>query len=149
MIRERNFYDSLMWPGSGIHHEYEVKTINIDKLVIDHTTGLMWQQGGSDKDFTFSNAQEYVNQLNRDKFTGFNDWRLPTLEEAMSLMEPKEKNRNLYIDPAFDKAQSWIWTADQKTSTSNAWLVHFDFGSCAIYLIRPNASFVRAVRSEH
>jgi len=57
------------------------------KLVIDHATGLMWQQGGSDGFMTFAAAQEYVQKLNREKFAGYSDWRLPTLAEAMSLME--------------------------------------------------------------
>jgi len=146
MIRERNFYSSNYWHGMGIHHDYEVKTINNDNMIIDHTTALMWQQGGSDKRITFSDAQEYINQLNQNKFADFNDWRLPTLEEAMSLMEAKQnENNGLYINSLFDKKQGWIWTADQ-TSTSAAWSVGFDFGYCRHLDIVINDGYVRAVR---
>ncbi|GJQ57902.1 MAG: hypothetical protein SCALA701_07030 [Candidatus Scalindua sp.] len=30
--------------------------------------------------------------LNIEKFVGYNNWRLPTLEEAKSLIEPKENS---------------------------------------------------------
>jgi hypothetical protein len=91
-------------------------------------------------------AREYVEKLNRDKFAGHNDWRLPTLEESMSLMKPKRTHAALYIDPIFDKEQFWIWTAD-KVSASAAWVVVFSKGSCSHGDVGHGGRFVRAVRS--
>ena len=92
----------------------------------------------------FDAALAYIKKLNGRSFAGFKDWRLPTLEEAMSLMEPKQKNRNLYIDPIFDKKQQWIWTSD-KESASSAWVVYFYDGTCHLYHVY-YGTFVRAVR---
>jgi len=57
------------------------------------------------------------------------DWRLPTLEEAMSLMEPGKREHGLFIEPIFAGAQRWIWTAD-KASASAAWDVYFNNRNC-------------------
>ena len=130
MLAEKGFYASD-WnkAGKGIAHQYESKTINGGKVVQDHATGLMWQQSGSSNYITFAAAEEYLREMNSQSFAGFNDWRLPTLEEAMSLMEREKKNGHLYIDPIFDDTQSWIWTGD-KAGGSSCWVAYFSNGYC-------------------
>ncbi len=93
----------------------------------------------------YENAKAYVTQLNKEGFAGFSDWRLPTLEEAMSLTEPKKLNGDLYIDSEFDKTQRWIWTADTY-SAGRTWIVYFTYGFCDHYDVGDD-SYVRAVRS--
>jgi len=145
MLRQLDFYDKMKyWTGKGLQHFYEVK----DKVIIDHTTSLMWQQAGSDNYMTSDKAQEYINQLNLDKFAGFNDWRLPTLEEAMSLMEAKQNDDNgFYINSLFGKEQEWIWTADLHNA-DYTWCVTFIGGGCSAGGFGTNCH-VRAVRSGH
>ena len=146
MIREYGFADvELNRFGKGPHHGYEAVKRNNENVVIDHTTSLMWQQGGSAKYMRHLDVRQYVQQLNRDKFAGYIDWRLPTLEEAMSLMESEKKNGDLYIDPVFDQTQRWIWTADKETSFEE-WSASFVFGSCGYNRV-DSFNFVRAVRS--
>jgi hypothetical protein len=145
MLRERNFFDSYMNNiGKGIKHEYERR----GEVVFDKTTGLTWQQSGSPPQVTYAGAEEYVRKLNYQKFAGYIDWRLPTLEEAMSLMEPEEKTGDLYIDSVFDRRQRWIWTAD-KQSVHLAWyayFIYFDYGVCNSDKVDGDY-FVRVVRS--
>jgi hypothetical protein len=144
MLREKDFFDrSWNNSGRGLRHEYEAIERQGEKSVIDHTTGLTWQQSGSPA-ITYTNAEKYIRDLNDKRFAGYNDWRLPTLEEAMSLMEPKTHG-NLYIDPVFNHNQTWIWTAD-KESAGRAWHVHFLDGTCDHDGLGDDA-YVRAVRS--
>jgi hypothetical protein len=151
MLKQYDFYCaehdwSKDWSnpwGKGINHKYEVQQQG--KVVVDHITGLMWQQSGSPEEITYEKAKAYVTQLNKDRIAGFNDWRLPTLEEAISLMEPQQLNGDLYIDPKFDKTQRWIWTADM-SSASAAWVVYFSNGDCGHDEVGSYGS-VRAVRS--
>ncbi len=145
MLREKNFYDRD-WnnSGKGIYHEYESVERHGAKLVVDDATGLLWQKSGSENYMPFKDAEAYVQQLNAQKFGGYNDWRLSTLEEAMSLMEPK-KHDELYLDPIFDRKQRWIWTAD-KESAGRAWRVSFGDGYCDHNDIGSH-DYVRAVRS--
>lgn len=146
MLLQKGFFDSYKnEQGRGFQHQYENVKRSGAKLVIDHATDLTWQQGGSEKRMNFADAQQYVAQLNREKFAGYSDWRLPTLEEAMSLMEPEKRNGDLCIDPVFDQNQRWIWTADQAAS-GGAWVVGFDYGGCSHYYVHYYTN-VRAVRS--
>jgi hypothetical protein len=140
---EKRFFDvNLNKQGKGINHTYEVVERKGRKLIIDSATGLTWQQSGSPDRINYADPKKYIQKLNNDSFTGFNDWRLPTLEEAMSLMEPTKKNGALYIDPLFDSKQRWIWTADKKSSGSS-WRVYFN--GDVVWIDHDN--YVRAVRS--
>jgi hypothetical protein len=146
IIKKYDFYCSreVKWSnleGKGITHDFIPQQNG--QVIFDRATGLMWQQSGSGL-MTFEQAQKYVEVLNSQKFAGFSDWRLPTLEEAMSLMEPKMNNR-LYLDPVFDRKQAWIWTAD-KLSAGRAWRVGFYDGVCSRLGI-DSGLYVRAVRS--
>jgi hypothetical protein len=114
-------------------------------LVLDRTTGLIWQRSGSEKFMTYNQVNVYVDSLRQVNHGGYSDWRLPTLEEAMSLMEREKKNGDLYIDPVFDRTQYWIWTADT-LSAEGAWCVDFDDGDCGHGDVGYSL-YVRAVRS--
>ncbi|MEZ4746604.1 MAG: DUF1566 domain-containing protein [Calditrichia bacterium] len=145
MLNKHNFFDnSLNIRGSGIEHLYLPFGEN-DKCIMDVYTGLYWQQSGSPDSMIWNDTQKYIKQLNEKNFGGFSDWRLPTLEEAMSLMERERKKGDFYIDPVFDEKQPWIWTADRQ-SASRAWLVTFDGGYCSGHRVDFDL-YARAVRS--
>ncbi len=131
---------------STIKHDYSLKAVSGDVVVVDNATGLMWHQSGSDDEMEWDEAKEWVEDLNSEEgYAGYQDWRLPTLEEAASLLESSEKNRDLYIDPVFSKKQGWIWTGD-KFDSEAAWLVFFDHGGVIWNGIFGNFG-VRPVRS--
>jgi len=145
MLQKKGFFDNIRnASGKGLRHQYEAGKGHGARLAIDQTTQLMWQQSGSENSLTYEKAQTFVAKLNEEKFGGYNNWRLPTLEEAMSLIEPEKKNGNLHIDPVFDRAQSRIWTAD-KSSADVSWVVSFGGGGCSRYNVQSNF-YVRAVR---
>lgn len=144
MLRRHGFYDQERHPeGDGITHQYELIERDGAQLVIDHTTGLTWQQGGSEEPMDFKAAQAHIKKLNAEKFAGRTDWRLPTLEEAMSLMQPRVSSDGLFTDPVFDKTQRWIWTADTMPA-GLVWVVSFSGGYCGIYGVN-NDLYIRAV----
>lgn len=112
---------------STIQNNYELKTIKNDKVVVDHTTGLMWFQSGTVKYLNYGKSIRLLEKINDKGYAGYNDWRMPTLEEAVSLLGADKKN-GLFIDPVFDKGQSSIWTGDSYNPVI-AWRVAFDGGS--------------------
>jgi hypothetical protein len=143
IAKKYGFFDSVFNnSGAGFSNDYVLQ--NDGEVVYDRASGLMWQQSGS-YNMTFADAKEYVNQLNQDRFAGYNDWRLPTVDESMSLMERKENNDDLYIDSVFDSIQRYIWTSDGHRAKS-AYVAKFMSGNLGSTLIRKNDYFVRAVR---
>ena len=137
---------------STINHDYSLKAVSGDVVVVDNATGLMWHQSGSDDVIRYGGDKEWVEDLNSEEgYAGYNDWRLPTVDEAVSLLEPSRTNGDLYIDPVFSKNQRWIWTGDMfedEDGSVVAWGVNFYLGSVG----RSNITFdgyvnVRPVRS--
>lgn len=146
MLRENNFYDGLKnGGGRGIDHQYELLDFAGEKVVLDHTTGLCWQQDGSPNAMTYANIDRYLLELNIEGYAGCQGWRLPTLEEAMSLVQPQQATSvGLFLDGRFDKNQLWIWTTDESSAT-NFWIVYFYYGHCRVQSSFATC-FVRAVR---
>jgi len=152
MLKEKGFYDGYMNAfGRGLRHLYETIERNEKKLVIDHGTALTWQQSGSLHFVAYTDMKKYILDLNNQRFGDCNDWRLPTLEEAMSLMEQEKKNGKLHIDPVFDREQWYIWTADE-LQAGIGWGVYFGGGFCSYgggtSADHKSYGYVRAVRSE-
>ncbi|MCP4347705.1 MAG: DUF1566 domain-containing protein [Desulfobacterales bacterium] len=141
-IRKWNWTEIKQWDNESGNFKNNF-TDNGDTIT-DSETGLMWQKSGSDNRMKYDKVQAYIDGLNRDKFAGYSDWRLPTLEELASLLENKEVD-DLFIDPLFDRKQRWCWTADKKAS-GEAWFVYFYLGNVDWYSL-VYLYYVRGVRS--
>jgi len=148
MLKKYDFSDALSYQsGKGFENHFELKVIEGDTVVIDHSSGLMWQRGGSSQKMKYKAVARWIKDINKKGFAGYKDWRLPTLEEAMSLVEP-EKQNGLYIDPIFNKKQEIILTCDgiKKDKLLNPnWMVELYAGACINF--SPDGSYVRAVRT--
>lgn len=128
-------------------------------MVRDNVTGLIWEvktDDGSvhDKDNTYNwqNAQDvFIAQLNAEKFGGYSDWRLPTLEDLHSIVDfsihyPGPGINTEYFPNTMDNDywSSYSFAAD----TDKAWFVDFGGGWVArcYYGKNHHSNFVRAVR---
>ena len=137
----RKFDEWGFYGHSTIIHNYEKKSIKGGNVVIDHATGLMWLQSGSKEYMQWIAAMGWVRNLNAREYAGYSDWRLPTIEEAASLLEPGKTNA-LHIDSVFDKEQWGIWSGDKRGSST--WSVYFSLGNVRW---RYKNRYVRPVRS--
>jgi len=124
MIQQKKFFDKYWNKSGGYDNHYEAKEIKNRKIVIDHASGLIWHQSGS-RDFkNLDEAIAWTRELNKKEYAGQNNWRLPTLEEALSLMENQRLNGSQYIDEAFNSWQWCIITGDS-LDADRSWLTAF------------------------
>ncbi len=144
LLKNRGFYDRRWNRRGGFPNRYKTETVDDEKVVTDLATQLTWHQSGSDDPFFYDDAKEWLKELNKKKYAGFSDWRLPTLEEAFTLLERKPVER-FHIDPLFSQEQYSMWTGDY-FSDIRVWAVSFNYGR--IFKARfSEGDFVRSVRS--
>ena len=79
-----------------------------------------WQMAG--KWMAQRQVIEFAGNLNRQRFAGFSDWRLPTTVEAKSLFDKKQKNsdnmgQTIYLSDLFEPGCGFLcWTSDVRHS---------------------------------
>jgi hypothetical protein len=126
-------------------------------MVKDNVTGLIWENktdNGSihDKDDTYNwyNAQNvFIANLNRARFGGFSDWRLPTIKELSSIVNSGTYNPaiNTAYFPNTLSSSYWSSTTDVHNADSawdSALCVGFDGGVSRF--LKSSSYYVRAVR---
>ncbi|MBU0962099.1 MAG: DUF1566 domain-containing protein [Proteobacteria bacterium] len=124
VIRKWNFFDSEYNP------EGRFANILVDTgdglTVVDQKTGLMWQRAGLDITSVRS-MQRNIEKLNKEGFAAHHDWRMPTMEEAMSLMEPEVNSKGTHLQLCFSKEQPFIFVAAQR-KPGGYWFVDYKQG---------------------
>lgn len=141
-----DLFDRRRNPSSkGVANGYRQQVLGDVVVVSDSATQLMWQKRPASTDqYTFPAAAAHIEALNRERFGGYDDWRLPTTAEAASLLEP-EPVAERYLDAVFTGG-NFIWTVDIAVAGERAWVIYFYDGYAATEPFTFNAS-VRAVRS--
>ncbi|MBA3014872.1 MAG: DUF1566 domain-containing protein [Proteobacteria bacterium] len=111
IIKQYGFFDSKCNPEG----RFETHLVdNGDGLTVtEAVTGIMWQRQGCDIT-SLRQVQNYIAEINKKGFAGFSDWRMPTLEEAMSLVQPELNDNEQFIHPCFSRLQPFIFVAGQR-----------------------------------
>jgi serine/threonine-protein kinase len=119
--------DDLWRPARFIENEF---VANPDETVTDRATGLVWQQSGSEFPLTWSGAKVYIQELNSSRFADSHTWRMPTIDELMTLLTELPRGEDYCIEPIFDQRQKRIWSCDRRSFIA-AWYVSIDMGYVA------------------
>lgn len=93
-----------------------------DETVIDLQRKLVWSKQDTyqltGKWLNWVQSRDYAKEWNQSHYAGYNDWRLPTLEEAKSLYHKSQVNKdhmgqNAYLPPVFPGGFGFLcWTGD-------------------------------------
>jgi serine/threonine-protein kinase len=140
--QERFPIDGLHRPRVYHRHDFVRSSA---QAVSNAATRRMWQQSGSPFPVTWHQAREYVARLNQDGFAGYGDWRLPTIDELITLLRDLPRGGDNCTAPVFDQSRIWLWSCDRRSFTA-AWYVSSDLGFVA-WQDFTAAYYVRAVRS--
>jgi len=97
-------------------------TDNNDGSITDHEANLMWTREDSWQTqanwLTWDEAKQYAQELNNDKFAGYQDWRLPYKYELEMLYDPTKPNKDKYnkeigLNPVFPEGSlTNLWASD-------------------------------------
>jgi serine/threonine protein kinase len=145
MLVKWGFFERYYNKSGDFKNHFELKVLGSDKVVVDIATGLIWHQSGSETYMGIDKARQWLAALNEKTYAGYSDWRLPTLEEAASLLERSESRVGLFIDPIFSREQSYIWTGDT-FDKSKGWAIDFFSGDMNKVDLTYNV-FIRPVRT--
>jgi hypothetical protein len=119
---------------------------NGDGTVTDTETGLMWQQGEGGF-MNWETALSYCENLVFPENQGYDDWRLPNINELQSLVDYSKHNPAIdsYYFPYAVSSHYWSSTPLASDTYYGAWSVNFYGGDG--YSSRGGSSlYVRAVR---
>lgn len=143
LLQSYNFYDSLYNPQGSFTNA--LVDSGDDSTVLDLKTGLMWQRGGLDIN-SIRQITRSIEQLNDQGFAGYHDWRMPTIEEAMSLMESQVNEKGVFLNPCFSKNQPFIFVA-AKRKPGGYWFADYKQGRLFWSSGTIPGGFARLVRS--
>jgi serine/threonine protein kinase len=124
---QRFAIDGLWRPRRYLANDFRLPAPGV---VEDPMTGLTWQQSGSEYPLSWHQAWDYVADLNRARFGSLQNWRLPTIDELISLLTPVAHGRDLCTASLFDPTQKWLWSSDRRSYTA-AWYVSVELGFVA------------------
>ena len=117
-IREALQLDMLFRPVRFYEHQLEI----VDSLTLyDPATGLYWQRCGSGFTLDWNGGKEYIAYLNRESIGGRSTWPRPTTAELVTILRSPTVQRDFCLDPNFDPALHWLWSADHSTK-KQAWM---------------------------
>lgn len=116
--------DPLMRPLKNIPNRFSGLG---DASVLDEKTGLVWQKGGTRFPVNRLQADAYIAELNRTKWGGIESWRLPTIDELLSIVTSTPEGRAYCIESVFEQYQKWLWSSDRCTFIT-AWYVSLESG---------------------
>jgi len=124
IIKKWGFFDAEF--NLGGNFENTLVESGHPLTVLDRRTALLWQRGGLDI-CSMRTMQKNIDVINREGLAGYHDWRLPTLEEALSLMERVENSKGVHLHPCFSKEQPFIFVAAQR-KPGGYWFVDYKQG---------------------
>ena len=130
-------------------------------MVLDHITGLMWQDDSETTTVTKPwltatsyNAGNYFDTSGDTATTycanltlgGYSDWRLPTLKELLFIVDNSKSNPSINSQFQNTMQVDYYWSSTTRASdTSKAWTVIFAIGNAKHNLKTWNL-FMRCVR---
>jgi len=125
-ITSHNLYDTVLNPTGETRGNL---IDNQDGLTVtDAGAGIMWQRQGYERINTFRHIQKYIQRMNDDRYNGYDDWRLPTVSEALCLLQKEKNVHGMHIHPCFSPDQSFIFT-QQLRQPGGHWFIDLIKGS--------------------
>jgi hypothetical protein len=118
-------------------------------VAVDPGTGLMWQRKTAPQQLDWEGAQQYCDCL---LLAGYDDWRLPTRIELVSLVDYRRQEPSIDTDAFPETPSTWYWSASPVAGDLvEAWYLSFMDGNTheAALDVRYGVRCVRGRVPEH
>lgn len=114
-------------------------------IVVDSKKGLMWQDF-EENNSTVLNQENALEYCKNSNFAGYNDWRLPSKDELLTIVDKNKKDTK--INSSFKHSMPYAyWSSDSKLKYPDlSWRVNFNDG-LAHWGAKRFDFFVRCVRN--
>ena len=121
------YYATPSWDQKLTATRFIVLTDWSSAAVLDRETGLVWEQSPSTTTDTWYYQSFHCINLNTGGRTG---WRLPTIQELLSIVDRSQSNPSLPSGHPFTVQSSDYWSATSNANNAtNAWNVDFNNGN--------------------
>jgi hypothetical protein len=143
------YQSGITWPNPRFTNTDGTTPIT-GSSVIDQLTGLMWTKDGNapgptacvpSVTKTWQDALNYVACLNINNFLGYNDWRLPNMNELISTTNSSQSFMTTWLNSlGFINVQSGCYwgSSTNPVDTTIAVRICYDSGDSNYYKINPN-----------
>ena len=117
----------------------------VNDVVTDDQTNLQWQDAEViDSNSSFENAIVYCENLELD---GYNDWRLPNVNELKTIVDISEYGSSIYEDFIYTDAYFYWTSTSNAKDLSKCFAISFLEGSISIEEKNNDSSYnIRCVR---
>jgi hypothetical protein len=173
-ILKYNFYDKRKNKTGNFKGRFKEQKIENNVVILDFRTKLMWMtQEKNALSWTkenldwftpvlYKDAESKIANLNKKSgYAGYRDWRMPTIEEAASLLRKQKNSKSLFLPDVFSIKQKnkplkntiilYIWTGDYYNRNvlnkkKMIWTISFSAGGI-FKESNSNPQYIRLVRT--
>lgn len=124
-----------------------------EHAIYDSVSSLTWTAKDSHlvtgKEMSWDQAQAWAKILNEENYGGHNDWRMPTVEEALTLFDPEKLNKDfkggdIHLDSTFPPgAANCTWTSSERGGEAQ---IVFFLNGCPYWYKKDDQTISHAVR---
>jgi len=147
-VMVRDNVTRLIWEVKTANDGYENYSIvnDVDNTYSWYNSNPNTNGGYAGDDNNGKNTESYIHTLNTQRFGGFSDWRLPSMQELRSIVDANSDHSPAINDFFSNTMTSSYWSSTPHSNSDfYVWSVHFNDGFDTVEDKR-QSFYVRAVR---
>ncbi|KWT91033.1 DUF1566 domain-containing protein [Candidatus Magnetominusculus xianensis] len=143
-------FSVMLISAFGVYAQDSRFSILTNLTVKDAKTGLIWTRSAdiASKSMTWVSIDAFIKGLNKQKYGGYTDWRLPEVHELFSIIDTNYHKPSLTQGHPFIDVRHEYWSSSVCAyKNDNAWAVSANHGNVTVH-DKNTSLHVWPVRSE-